>query len=124
MERAFFGVGREKLNNDRFLLRTAAMTHFARNVSRATHPIAPTIPNIMENGKPAWGIIPKFPLPKPAAYPMPKPTPMQPRMITTLSTFHFTPCPVAMANPVPKSNAASQSTGMSSPSQYAPTSQT
>jgi hypothetical protein len=75
------------------------MTHaFALHVFLATQTMAPTTPNIIEKGMAAWGITPRFLLPKPIAYPRPSPTPMQARMMTTLSTFHFAPRPVAMAN--------------------------
>ena len=40
--------------------------------------IAPTIPNIIANGVAAFGTLPRFPSPKPAACPSPRPTPMQP----------------------------------------------
>ena len=89
------------------------------HVFLATHTIAPNPPNIIEKGMAALGTVPKFLLPKPMAYPRPSPTPMQPRMMTTLSIFHFAPGPVAMANPVPKSNATNQSAAMDTP--YLPT---
>ena len=92
------------------------MTHaFALHVFLATHTIAPSTPTIIEKGMAALGITPKFLLPKPIAYPRPSPTPMQPRMMTTLSTFHFAPGTVAMANPVPSSNATNQSAAMNTP---------
>lgn len=92
---------------------------FALHVFLATHTIAPSTPNIIEKGMAALGITPKFLLPRPIAYPRPSPTPMQPRMMTTLSTFHFAPRPVAMANPVPNNNATNQSAAMKTP--YLPT---
>jgi hypothetical protein len=89
------------------------MTHaFALHVFLATQTMAPTTPNIIEKGMAAWGITPRFLLPKPIAYPRPSPTPMQARMMTTLSTFHFAPRPVAMANPVPNNNGTNQSAAM------------
>ena len=99
---------------------TRPMTHdFALHVFLATHTIAPSTPNIIEKGMAALGTTPKFLLPKPMAYPIPSPKPMQPRMMATLSIFHFAPGSVAMANPVPYSNATNQSAAMNTP--YLPT---
>jgi hypothetical protein len=97
----------------RRITRRVANDHaFALHVFLATQTIAPTTPNIIEKGVAAWGITPRFLLPKPIAYPRPNPTPMQPRMMTTLSIFHFAPRPVVMANPVPNNNGTNQSAAM------------
>ena len=99
------------------------MAHaFELHVFRATHAIAATIPNIMAKGTPSLRTNPIFPLPKPNAYPRPSPAAMQARIMTELSTFHFAPCPLAMANAAPKINATSQITATASP--YKATSQT
>src|SRR5271156_5126651 len=88
----------------------ATIYSFELHVFRATHAMAPTIPNIMANGKPSLGTNPRFPLPKPNAYPRASPVPMQARIMTAFRTFHFAPCPLATANAEPKINAASQIT--------------